>query len=181
MNIWKYLFLLLLIINISAVGYLYYLLAGDYDVPEQSSEGFSPTGIEFILDNATIQSILDEAIVDDSLSISVTNEEILLTSVNTIYGNQVVTTFNLEPLTYGDYVTFRVFNIDISGFPLSQDMLYTLIIENSYLPEGIHFSTEQYALIFDTDLITNNLVVNDLNLVNIDYKNNAWYFNMTYY
>lgn len=181
MNIWKYLFIILIAINIAVVGYLYYLLSGDYEVPEASPQGFAPTGIEFILDNATIQNILDEAIVDDNLSITVTNEEIEVHSVNSIYGNQVVTTFNLEPITYGEYVTFRVYDIDISGFPMTQDMLYTLIVENSRLPEGIRFSTEQFALIFDTELITNNLVVNDLNLVNIDYKNNAWYFNMNYY
>ncbi|HJE19673.1 DUF2140 family protein [Aliicoccus persicus] len=181
MNIWKYLFVILLVINVAVVGYIYYLLSGNYEVPEAREQTFAPTGIEFILDNSTIQNILDEAIVDDNLSITVTNEDIEVRSVNTIYGNEVVTTFNLEPLTYGEYVTFRVQNIDIAGFPLSQDMLYTMIIENSSLPEGIQFSREQYALIFDTDLITNNLVVNDLNLVNIDYENNAWYFNMNYY
>ncbi len=180
MNIWKYLFLILLIVNIAVVGYLYYLLSADYEVPESSTSGYAPTGIEFILDNATIQDLLDDSL-DDSLTINVSNDAISLYSVNNIYGNDVVTTFNLEPISYGDYVTFRVYNIDIAGFPLSQDMLYTMIIENSYLPEGIRFSTEQYALILDTNLITNQLVIQDLNLVNIDYENNAWYFNFNYY
>lgn len=180
MNIWKYLFLILLIINIAVVGYLYYLLSADYEVPESSSSGYSPTGIEFILDNATIQNLLDDSL-DDNLTINVSSDAISLYSVNTIYGNEVVTTFNLEPISYGEYVTFRVYNIDIAGFPLSQDMLYTMIIQNSYLPEGIEFSTEQYALILDTNLITNQLVIQDLNLVNIDYENNAWYFNFNYY
>lgn len=180
MNIWKYLFLILLIINIAVVGFLYYLLSGDYEIPESSHGGYEPTGIEFILDNATIENLLDQSL-DDSLTINVSNEAISLYSVNTIYGNEVVTTFNLEPVSYGDYVTFRVYNIDIAGFPLSQDMLYTMIVENSYLPEGIRFSTEQYALILDTNLITNQLVMQDLNLVNIDYENNAWYFNFNYY
>lgn len=180
MNIWKYLFIILLILNIAGAAYVYYLLSGDYEVPESPNADYEPSGIEFILDNAMIQNILDESIVDDSVQINVSDEAIRLYSVNTIYGNDVVTTFNLEPISYGEDVTFRVYNIDIAGFPLSQDMLYTMIVENSYLPEGIRFSREQYALIFDTDLITGQLAIPDLNLVNIDHENNAWYFNFNY-
>lgn len=181
MNVWKILFILLLLFNIGVVLYIYVNLSGDYDVPESDSEGFMASGIEVVLDNATIENLLDENINDNSLSIHVNEDGIKLYSNNYIYGNTVYTSFNLEPISYGDVVTFRVSNIDISGFPLSQDMLYTLILENSNLPEGIYFSREQYALIFDTSLLTNQLAFQNLDLVNIDYQNNAWYFTIRQY
>ncbi len=178
MNIWKWLFFILLLVNLIIAVLLIFLLSGSYSSPE-SEDNYSSgsSGMEIKMTNDAVESLIMESIEDEKLSLDINESGIELLSQNNIYGIGVDASFNLEPVSTGDTIVFEVLDIDISNLPLPQDVLYSIIRTQSNLPEGISFSEDERALVIDTALFDEAAGV-DVKVDSIDYKNNEWYFSM---
>lgn len=178
MKIWKWLFIILLAVNIIAVSGLIYLLSQNYAAPEeQDNYAGGSSGMEIQMTNDAVESLIMESIDDDSLSLNISKSGINLNSRNNIYGISVDASFQLEPVATGDTIVFEVSDIDIANIPLPQDALYSIIRSQSDLPEGISFSEDERALVIDTALFDEAAGL-DVRVDSIDYQNNEWYFSM---
>lgn len=178
MKVWKWLFFILLIVNIGALAAVMLMFSQSYDAP-QTDDNYSESdsGIEIKMDNNAVQSLIMESMGEEPLDISISESGIELTSEKSIYGLDIVTNFNLEPVSTGDSIVFEVTDIDISDVPLTQDMLYSIIRSSSNLPEGISFSENSRALVVETESFTDETDMN-IKVDSIDYANNEWYFSM---
>ncbi|TVT29573.1 DUF2140 family protein [Salinicoccus cyprini] len=180
MNIWKWLFIILLLVNVGIGIWLFTILDGSYEAPSSENDNYvsSESGIEITMNNDAVESVLNESINDDSLSISVDETGIMLDAVQEAYGFTIDTSIELDPVSTGDEVVFEISNINISDLPLTQDMLYSLIRTQADLPEGIRFSDAERALIVDSAVLTEQLEW-DVKVDSIDYENDEWYFSIT--
>lgn len=178
MNIWKWLFIILLVFNIIIIGSLAFMLSGSYGSPEEEDNySAKDSGIEIKMTNEAVESLITEKMKDESLSLAISESGIELVSQNNIYGIGVDTSFELEPVATGDTIVFEISNIDIANLPLSQDALYSIIRSQSDMPEGISFSEDERALVVDTALFDEAAGL-DVKVGSIDYENNEWYFSM---
>lgn len=180
LNIWKWLFIALLILNAGIVVWLFTALYGNYEAPDSENDNYpaEESGIEIKMNNDAVESILNESINDDSLSISVDETGIILDAVQEAYGFKIDTSIELDPASTGDEVVFEAKNINIADLPLTQDMLYSLIRSQSDLPEGIRFSDTERALIVDSKALAEQIEW-DVKVDSIDYENDEWYFSIT--
>ncbi|MFC3418232.1 DUF2140 family protein [Salinicoccus hispanicus] len=180
MNIWKWLFIGLLIVNVGIVIWLFTVLNGNYEAPDSENDNYTPSesGIEIKMNNDAVESVLNESINDDSLTISVDESGIVLDAVQEAYGFTIDTSIALDPVSTGDEVVFEAKNINIADLPLTQDMLYSLIRTQSDLPEGIRFSDTERALVVDSAALTEQIEW-DVKVDSIDYGNDEWYFSIT--
>ncbi|WP_411841850.1 DUF2140 family protein [Salinicoccus sp. HZC-1] len=178
MKIWKWLFFSLLLLNILIIIGLIFLLSRSYETPEKEDNySGDESGIEVKMTNDAVQDLIMDAVGKESIAIDISESGIDLVSSNTIYGLNIDTSFNLEPVSTGDTIVFEVTKIDIANIPLSQNALYTIIRSQSDLPEGISFSENERALVIDTALFV-EVVGFDVKVDSIDYENNEWYFSM---
>lgn len=178
MKIWKWLFFSLLLLNIIIIIGLIFLLGGSYETPEKEDNySGDESGIEIKMTNDAVQNLIMDAVGDESITIDISESGIELVSSNSVYGLDIDTSFNLEPVSTGDTIVFEVKKIDIANIPLSQDALYTIIRSQSDLPEGISFSENERALVIDTAVFA-EAVGFDVKVDSIDYENNEWYFSM---
>ncbi|GAB3060117.1 DUF2140 family protein [Salinicoccus sesuvii] len=180
MNIWKWLFIFLLALNVGVIIWLYTLLNENYEAPDSENDNYTSegSGIEIKMNNDAVESILNESISDESLSISIDETGILLDAVQEVYGFMIDTSIALDPISIGDQVVFEARNINVADLPLTQDMLYSLIRAQSDLPEGIQFSDTERALIVDSKALTDQIEW-DVEVNSIDYENDEWYFSIT--
>lgn len=180
MNIWKWLFIILLLLNILVLGSLYIFLSGNYDeVDTGESEGSSGEHV-VILQNHTVETLLNSFLQEDSaneIAVSIDENNIELFSENEYLNMNFDTTFNLNPQITDSSIIFEISDISVGQLPLTEDMLYTLIRTSADLPEGIEFSTDSKALIIDKILFDDYSDLS-LDIEEIDYQNNSWYFSI---
>lgn len=181
MNIWKWLFLILIIINIAVAGWLYINLYSDFDDVEQGERGEVPEDeLYAVLPNGTVEYLIMNYFADageDSIDIDISTDRIELHSQDQVLGMTVNTTFNMDPVLDGQDIKFQISNIDVGELPLSEDMLYSIISGAGDLPSGVHFSEDEHALIVDTGIISEGAGDN-ISIERIDYQNNEWYFSI---
>lgn len=181
MNIWKWLSIILIVLNIGFFVWLYSALSGTYDdKPEAGDSHGEAQGLQIILPNATVETFINDALRtsgSDNITVDISTEEITLHSVNQIFGASVNTVFNIEPDIESDNIIFYISNIDIGSLPLSQDALYTVITRAAELPEGVSFSEDTKALVIDPSLFEEDLP-EDIQIETIDYGSDAWYFSI---
>ncbi|WP_031544767.1 DUF2140 family protein [Salinicoccus luteus] len=180
MNIWKWLFIGLLVLNAAIIIWLLTALNGNYDAPSPENDNYVPeeSGIEIKMNNDAMESILNDAIDDDSLAITIDEQQIALDVIRQVLGLSIETSIELEPVSTGEEVVFELVDINISDLPLSQDMMYDLIRDQSDLPEGISFREQERALVIDSGVFTEQLEW-DVKVDSIDYENDEWYFSIT--
>ncbi|WP_020008305.1 DUF2140 family protein [Salinicoccus albus] len=178
MKVWKWLFFILLIFNIAVLAAAMLMLSQSYEAP-QTNDNYteSDSGIKVRMDNQAVESLIMDNMGDEPLDISISESGIALTSEHSVYGLDIVTDFNLEPVSTGDSIVFEVTDIDISDLPLTQDMLYSIIRSSSNLPEGLSFSEDSRALVVDTSSFTDEMDMS-IKSDSIDYENNEWYFSI---
>lgn len=179
MNIWKWLFILLLILNAAALAALYIFLSNDYDeldVDEELPDEYPEHLIT--LENHTVEFLLNAFIQEDAgsnMAVTIDEENIQLMSENEYLSMNFDTIFNLEPYVTDSELIFEISDISVGQLPLSDDMLYTLIRAGAELPEGVRFSTDSKALVIDKSLF-DGYTDFSVDVERIDYQNNAWYF-----
>lgn len=180
MNIWKWLFMGLLLVNAGIIIWLSTALGGDYQAPSAENDNYTPeeSGIEVKMNNDAMESIINDAIDDESLAITVDEEQIALDVVRQVIGLSIETSVELEPVSTGEEVVFELVDINISDLPLSQNMMYGLIKDQSDLPEGISFRDDERALVIDSEVFTEQLEW-DVRVDSIDYEDDEWYFSIT--
>ena len=180
MNIWKWLFIILLLLNILAVGSLYMFLSGNYDEVDIRENGDSSAEHVVILQNHTVETLLNSFLQEDSandIEVSIDENNIELFSENEYLNMNFDTTFDLNPQITDSTIIFEISDISVGQLPLTEDMLYTLIRTSADLPDGIVFSTDSKALIIDKSMFDDYSDLS-LDIEEIDYHNNAWYFSI---
>ncbi|CAM4152234.1 DUF2140 family protein [Lacicoccus alkaliphilus] len=179
MNIWKWLFILLLMANAATLAALYFFLSNDYDaldVEEELPEEYSEHLIT--LENHTVEFLLNTYLQEDAgsnMAVTIDEENIRLMSENEYLNMNFDTIFILEPYVTDSELIFEISDISVGQLPLSEDMLYTLIRTGADLPEGMRFSTESKALVIDKSMF-DGYTDFSVDIESIDYQNNAWYF-----
>lgn len=182
MNIWKWISIILIALNISFLLWLYVTLSGDYNEFTETDETntVNESDLYAILPNATVEALINEYLSssdDANLEVNISTDNITLHSRDEILGMTVNTTFNIVPIVEEDQIIFQVSNIDIGNLPLSQDSLYSIIVNASNLPEGVQFSDEDRALIINTQIFEEELT-DTIQIETIDYENDEWYFSI---
>lgn len=178
MNIWKWLFMGLLVINVAVLTGLFIFLSGDYDELEsfEAPDGGQAEHV-ITLENHTVEFLLNEFLQDgaNDMSVTIDEEDIRLMAENEYLNMNFDTIFNLEPHVTETELIFEISDISIGRLPLSDDMAYTLIRAGADLPERMTFSTESKALVIDKDIFE-DFTDFSIDVEKIDYHNNAWYF-----
>lgn len=180
MNVWKWLFIILLTLNILTAGSLYIFLSGNYeevDIHENDDASFEHV---VILQNQTVEALLNSFLQEDSandMEVSIDENGIELFSANEYLNLNFDTTFSMEPQITENSIIFEINDISVGQLPLTEDMLYTLIRTNAVLPDGVVFSTDTKALIIDKAIFDDYSDLT-LDIEEIDYQNNAWYFSI---
>lgn len=180
MNIWKWSFIILLLFNILAVGSLYIFLSGNYDDADVEVSDNASGEHVVILQNHTVESLLNSFLQEDAannIEVSIDQTGIELLSENEYLNMNFDTSFNLNPQITDSSIIFEISDISVGQLPLTEDMLYTLIRTSADLPDGITFSTDTKALIIDKSLFDESSDLS-LDIDQIDYQNNAWYFSI---
>lgn len=180
MNIWKWLFIILLLLNILTLGSLYIFLSGSYDAVDTGENDGTSGEHVVILQNHTVETLLNSFLQEDSandIEVSIDENNIELFSENEYLNMNFDTTFNLSPQITDSTIIFEISDISVGQLPLTEDMLYTLIRTSADLPEGILFSTDSKALVIDKSLFDDYSDLS-LDINEIDYQNNAWYFSI---
>ena len=180
MNMWKWLFIILLLLNILAVGSLYIFLSGDYGEVETGETGEAEDENMIILQNSTVETLLNSFLQEDQandIEVSIDENSIELLSENEYLDMNFDTTFNLSPQITEHSLIFEVSNISVGQLPLTEDMLYTLIRTSADLPEGMEFSTDSKALIIEKSIFDDYSEL-ALDIEQIDHQNDAWYFSI---
>lgn len=178
MNIWKWLFIGLLVINAAVLAGLFIFLSGDYGEldPVDAPDGDQAEHV-ITLENHTVEFLLNSFLQDgaDDIAVTIDEENIQLMAENEYLNMNFDTIFNLEPYIAETELIFEISNISIGRLPLSEDMAYTLIRTGADLPEGMAFSTESRALVIDK-AVFDDFTDLSVDVEEIDYQNNAWYF-----
>lgn len=181
MNVWKWLFIILMILNVLTITGLYLYLSGDYnELNLDEAQGNDDPEHLITLENHTVELLLNSFLMEDSgnnMEVGIDEENIQLMSENEYLNMNFDTTFNMEPRVTENELIFEVSDISIGSLPLSEDMLYTLIRTSAELPEGVMFSTETKALVIDKSIF-NDYTDLSVDIERIDYQNNAWYFSI---
>ncbi|GAA3726044.1 hypothetical protein GCM10022378_14890 [Salinicoccus jeotgali] len=179
MNVWKSLFAILLSINILFIIWVTITFSNSYDLPDEKNGNYNTaeSGIELKMTNQSVQSILNDVIDDDSIQISVGEAGIYFKAVQSVLGIDVETSLNLEPVSIGEELVFAVKDIDVADLPLTQDMFYSIIKNQSDLPEGIRFDEDERALLINIKALTQDFKM-EVEVEKIDYRNDEWYFSI---
>lgn len=179
LKVWKTLFLILLSINLLFIIWIIISFSNSYSLPDEKNSNYNTAepGIELKMTNQAIQSVLNDAIDDDSIQISVGEEGIYFKAVQNVLGIDVETSLKLEPASTDEELVFAVKEIDVADLPLTQDMSYSIIKNQSDLPEGVRFDEEERALLISTKTLTEDLGVK-VEVEKIDYQNDEWYFSI---
>lgn len=183
MNIWKWLSLTLIVLNLGFFLWLFIVLSGDYqDTPSTTAteEEINEDELYAVLPNHTVETLINDYLSEadeNNIDVDITTEDITLHSTNDILGMQVETAFNITPIIDDEEIIFQISDIDVGRLPLSQDALYSLISRASTLPEGIYFSDAEHAMILDTSMFESELA-EQFKIKKIDYANNEWYFSI---
>ena len=180
MNIWKWLFIILLLLNILAMGSLYIFLSDDYDEVDTEENGETSGEHMIILQNHTVETLLNSFLQEDpanDIEVSIDENSIELFSENEYLDMNFDTTFNMSPQITEYSLIFEVSDISVGQLPLTEDMLYTLIRTSADLPDGMEFSTDSKALIIDKSIFDDYSELT-LDIEQIDYQNDAWYFSI---
>lgn len=182
MNIWKWISIILIALNLSFLLWLFFTLSGDYNQATETEETntLNEDQLYAFLPNVTVETLINEYLSssdDSNLDVSITTENITLHSRDEILGMTVNTTFNIVPIVEEDQIIFQISNIDIGNLPLSQDSLYSIIVNASNLPEGVQFSEEEQALIINTQIFEEELT-DTIQIEKIDYESDEWYFSI---
>lgn len=180
MNIWKWLFIMLLALNAVTITALYVFLSGEYNALNLEEEGGAQSEHVITLENHTVEFLLNTFLQEDAgddMAFSIDEENIQLRAENEYLNMNFDTIFNLEPYVTETELIFEISDISIGRLPLSEDMLYTLIRTSAVLPEGVAFSTESKALVIDKSLF-DDFTDLSVDVERIDYQNNAWYFSI---
>ena len=85
MNIWKWLFIILLLLNILAMGSLYIFLSDDYDEVDTEENGETSGEHMIILQNHTVETLLNSFLQEDpanDIEVSIDENSIELFSEN---------------------------------------------------------------------------------------------------
>lgn len=180
MNIWKWLFTILLLFNILAVASLYIFLSGDYDEVAPDKEHETSGEHIIILQNHTVETLLNSFLQEDpanDIEVSIDENSIELFSENEYLDMNFDTTFNMSPEISDHSLIFEISDISVGQLPLTEDMLYTLIRTSADLPDGMEFSTNSKALIIDKTIF-DEYSEQSLDIEQIDYQNDAWHFSI---
>ncbi len=179
MNIWKTLFVILVSINILFIIWIAITFGNSYDLPDEKNSNYNTaeSGIELKMTNQAVQSIFNDAIDDESIQVSVGEAGIYFKAVQDVLGIEIETSLNLEPVSTGEEIVFAVKDIDVADLPLTQDMFYSIIKNQSDLPEGIRFDDDERALLINTKTLTQDFEM-EVEVEKIDYRNDEWYFSI---
>lgn len=176
-NIWMLLFLILLAVNILLVVVLTSFFNQSYDRVSESERPVESQALEFILTNETIQTLINDNIPYDEFNVNIDTDGVTVDIEQTVLGFSINSSVSGEPIVNGNNIIIHLTDLNLAGLPLGEDTLYSALRSLADLPEGISMSDTERAIVIDMSLFEQYFGV-ELQVDNIDYENDAWYFSI---
>ena len=176
-NIWMYLFLALLAVNIAVIVIIASFFNQSYEQTSENNPAAEPKALEFILTNSTVETLINDNIPYDEFTVNINSEGIDVDIEQQVLGFSINSKVSGEPVVNNNDIIIHLTDLNLAGLPLSEDTLYTALRRLVDLPEGIAMSGTERAIVIDMLLFEKYFGV-ALQADEIDYENNAWYFSV---
>lgn len=176
-NIWMILFFVLLAVNMAVIIIAVSFFNQSYKQTSGGTPPEEPRELEFILTNSTVETLINDNIPYDELTVNINTEGITVDIEQKVLGFSINSSISGEPVVSGSNIIIHLTDLNLAGLPLSEDALYTALRKLVDLPDGIAMSETERALVIDMSLFEQYFGV-ELQADKIDYENNAWYFSV---
>lgn len=176
-NIWMILFFILLAINALIIVVVASFFNQSYERVSENEPPAESQELEFILTNETIQTLINDNIPYDEFTVNIDTDGVTVDIEQTVLGFAINSSVSGDPVVNGDNIIIHLTDLNLAGLPLSEDTLYSALRTLVDLPEGIAMSETERAIVIDMSLFEQYFGV-ELQVDNIDYANDAWYFSI---
>lgn len=176
-NILMILFFILLAVNILVVVVLTSFFNQSYERVSESERPAESQTLEFILTNETIQTLINDNIPYDEFNVNIDTDGVTVDIEQTVLGFSINSSVSGEPIVNENNIIIHLTDLNLAGLPLSEDTLYSALRSLADLPDGISMSDTERAIVIDMSLFEQYFGV-ELQVDNIDYENDAWYFSI---
>lgn len=177
-NIWKILFLVLILINlivILSIGYKI-LTTPSYDNFTEKSNQTHTSPIQVVANNETIEHAINKEI-DENMHVHIDEDGIIIETGYHVLKLDIPVKISIEPLVKDDKIILQLKDIDVASLSISMDMIYDTLKDHVELGEGMTFSDDSAEIIIDSKVFKDQLEY-DVTIDEIDYKNDKWYFSV---